>query len=457
MKKIIAVATLLLLGTISLFAQKSVAEQINDIKRSRSYLYGEATMKTQEEAKETALELLELEVERYVSEKKKLKNAENVVIREIKNNVESLDMKRGTMFRVFLYVKKSDVIPINDAENTVTIDREADKQEESQAVSGNDTRPVTSPVLSPKEEALQRIVSLVQFSEARDCFVDLKSKGIIKEYGKYSTMKDGNQSYLLVYNREGIIEAVLSPGGDIRKNIKTGKTQKTKVGLCLTTEDDIESLNYDSGWTVMGLPDIILVSDKFIDELADEKWVSKISVKCDPEDETAVSSEIKNLALNSKCVPSKSHIESKSETIKSFKSAIFSMKVLTIGISFVLLLIGIVNFINVMLVGLLTRKNEFAVMESIGMTKRQVYKLLAYEGIYYGGFVVLLILTVGNAVIFAIGNLSTKLADYAIFNYPYLIVSLVIVLILIICVSVPIAAYKYVSEKSIIERLREDN
>ena len=48
MKKIIAVATLLLLGTISLFAQKSVAEQINDIKRSRSYLSGEATMKTQE-------------------------------------------------------------------------------------------------------------------------------------------------------------------------------------------------------------------------------------------------------------------------------------------------------------------------------------------------------------------------------------------------------------------------
>ena len=32
MKKIIAVATLLLLGTISLFAQKSVAEQINDYK-----------------------------------------------------------------------------------------------------------------------------------------------------------------------------------------------------------------------------------------------------------------------------------------------------------------------------------------------------------------------------------------------------------------------------------------
>lgn len=241
------------------------------------------------------------------------------------------------------------------------------------------------------------------------------------------------------------------------KNIKTGKTQKIKVGICLTTKDDIGSLNYDSGWTVMGLPDIILVSDKFIDELADEKWVSKISVKCDSKDEAAVSSEIKNLALNSKCVPSKSHIESKSETIKSFKSAIFSMKVLTIGISFVLLLIGIVNFINVMLVGLITRKNEFAVMESIGMTKRQVYKLLAYEGIYYGGFVVLLILTVGNAVIFAIGNLSTKLADYAIFNYPYLIVSLVIVLILIICVSVPIAAYKYVSEKSIVERLREDN
>ena len=226
MKKIIAAATLLLLGTISLFAQKSVAEQINDIKRSRSYLYGEATMKTQEEAKETALELLELEVERYASEKKKLKNAENVVIREIKNNVESLDMKRGTMFRVFLYVKKSDVIPINDADNTITIDREENVQEQPQLEVSGDAQPVTvttTPSLSPKEEALQRIASLIQFSEARDCFVDLKSKGIIKEYGKYSTMKDVNQSYLLIYNREGMIEAVLAPGKDIRKNIKTGK------------------------------------------------------------------------------------------------------------------------------------------------------------------------------------------------------------------------------------------
>lgn len=226
MKKIIVAVTLLLLGTISLFAQKSVAEQINDIKRSRSYLYGEATMKTQEEAKETALELLELEVERYASEKKKLKSAENVVVREIKNNVESLDMKRGTMFRVFLYVKKSDVIPINDADNTITIDREENTREQPQLEVNGDPQPetvATAPSLSPKEEALQRIASLIQFSEARDCFVDLKSKGIIKEYGKYSTMRDGNQSYLLIYNREGLIEAVLAPGIDIRKNIKTGK------------------------------------------------------------------------------------------------------------------------------------------------------------------------------------------------------------------------------------------
>ena len=106
---------------------------------------------------------------------------------------------------------------------------------------------------------------------------------------------------------------------------------------------------------------------------------------------------------------------------------------------------------------LITRKNEFAVMESIGMTKNQIYKLLAYEGFYYSGFVILLILTAGNAVIFTMGNVSQKIADYAVFHYPCLLVLSIIIIISLICFSVPVVAYKSISKKSIVERLRENN
>lgn len=241
------------------------------------------------------------------------------------------------------------------------------------------------------------------------------------------------------------------------KNTKTGQTKDLKAGLCLTVNDNMESLNFASGWTVMGAPDIILVSDKVFEELANEKWASAISVNCSKENEPAVRSEIKKLTQNNICVPSKAHVEIKTETLESFSSSILSMKILTTGISSILILIGIVNFINVMFVGLITRKNEFAIMESIGMTKKLIYKLLAYEGLYYSGFIILLIFTAGNAVIFTIGNISRKIADYAVFHYPYLLVGFIIMMILIICVSVPIVAYKSISKRSIVERLREGN
>ncbi len=242
------------------------------------------------------------------------------------------------------------------------------------------------------------------------------------------------------------------------KNTKNGKTMNLKTGLCLNTRDNLDNLKYGSSWwQIAGAPDVIFVSQKVINELADEKWVSAIAVNCTEENEPAVNSEIKKLTENNICIPSKSHVESKSETIETFKSSIISMRILTIGISSILILIGIVNFINVMFVGLITRKNEFAVMESIGMTKKQIYKLLAYEGFYYSGFVTLLILTAGNAVIFTMGNVSQKIADYAVFHYPCLLVLSIIIIISLICVSVPVVAYKSISKKSIVERLRENN
>ncbi|HAP78690.1 MAG TPA: hypothetical protein DCQ78_00580, partial [Ruminococcus sp.] len=146
------------------------------------------------------------------------------------------------------------------------------------------------------------------------------------------------------------------------KNTKNGKTMNLKTGLCLNANDNLDDLQYGSGlWQIAGAPDVIFVSQKVINELADEKWVSAIAVNCTEENEPAVNSEIKRLTENNICIPSKSHVESKSETIETFKSSIISMKILTIGISSILILIGIVNFINVMFVGLITRKNEFAV------------------------------------------------------------------------------------------------
>ena len=59
---------------------------------------------------------------------------------------------------------------------------------------------------------------------------------------------------------------------------------------------------------------------------------------------------------------------------------------------------------NVMITSILTRKQDFLVMEKIGMTKRQKRKLLVMEGMYYVLIVAVLLLTVGVGMLYLISK-----------------------------------------------------
>ena len=124
------------------------------------------------------------------------------------------------------------------------------------------------------------------------------------------------------------------------------------------------------------------------------------------------------------------------------------------GISIVLILIGILNFINVMLTGVFVRRGELAVMESVGMTKKQIKAMLNYEGFYYGLITIVLLLTAGNGIVYLIANLAQQIADYAVFHYPVAVLLLLSVIIMFICMFVPSVVYRMLSKESVTERLR---
>ena len=44
---------------------------------------------------------------------------------------------------------------------------------------------------------------------------------------------------------------------------------------------------------------------------------------------------------------------------------------------------GLINFTNMIITNIITRRHEFATMQSIGMTGKQLRRLMVYEGIYY--------------------------------------------------------------------------
>lgn len=231
---------------------------------------------------------------------------------------------------------------------------------------------------------------------------------------------------------------------------ESGNPVSVEVGSCMTPRDDY-GINIGYYWQTAGAPSCILISDAALKRLTSDVAVDNIIVNCDSKAESAVTARIKELVQTNAAVL---QIEIKSEMIRDFQSALAVMHILGGGISIVLILIGVLNFINVMLTGVFTRRGELAVMESIGMTRRQVKKMLTYEGAYYGVITLLIIMTLGNAMIYKIAAMAEKIADYAVFHYPVIPMGMIAVLILLICMAVPAVVYHMISGESVTERLR---
>jgi len=128
--------------------------------------------------------------------------------------------------------------------------------------------------------------------------------------------------------------------------------------------------------------------------------------------------------------------------------------VLGTGLSVILLLVGVMNFINTMVVNVSTRRYELAILESVGMTKRQIKRMLSMEGCYYWGVSLSLVATVGTVIYVALYAIFSQLAPYAVFSYPFIPLALVAGLVLLICFIVPIWTYKADIKLPVIERLR---
>lgn len=233
-------------------------------------------------------------------------------------------------------------------------------------------------------------------------------------------------------------------------DMDTGNSVSLEVGAC-PTNDDRHGINIGYYWRMGGAPDCILVSQNVMNKLNSAPAIDNIIADCDPKAESIITPRIKELT---KTNPSVLAMEIKSEMCEDFMSSMMAMNILTAGISIVLILIGIINFINVMLTGVFTRRKELAVMESVGMTKKQVRKMLMFEGMYYGIITMALILTVGSSIVYAVAKLAEMTADYAVFNYPWQLMIAIAAVIMLICVVVPSAVYRTLSKESVTERLR---
>lgn len=214
MKRFLLIPLLTLLSALTICANGNendeVKKKINSIKKNTTvYIYGEATAETEEEARGLAEEILYSEINAWVANKKKLQNSKNIVVNNLNELRTSMTLPRGNMFRAFIYVKKSDILP---AENTTVLENTAAAPEINSLGSAEQVMPEVVKVISSCTEYTDMVAHVKQY----------KAKGVIIDYGRYASLDNPDNYYLAIYNTAGKVVAVLSPGAE-RKNVKTNK------------------------------------------------------------------------------------------------------------------------------------------------------------------------------------------------------------------------------------------
>lgn len=148
-------------------------------------------------------------------------------------------------------------------------------------------------------------------------------------------------------------------------------------------------------------------------------------------------------------------------SILTMKATVSSVKnvVLLIGgvIGAVFALVGLINFINLVMTNIITRRHEFATMQSIGMTNQQLRKMMISESFSY-------VLLAGIVGTLAAGALGMTLVRAFVENGPTSIMMtfqitllpalIMLVLFLVLAFIVPVVALRLFNNRSVVERLR---
>ena len=235
------------------------ASDITNIKKSKEYIYAESTEATEEDAASVAKAELDRQVKEYVVNSDVPEDAVAVIVKDIGQIASSISLKRGDMYRVFLYVKKKDittsrsgvtvmkvedVLPKMESKVEEIVDSaqtETEKPEPLQLATGqvetpqpeSEALPADNPssnniaggffaqITGSRAATLAKIAGASTIDQAEAILTEQKSLLNVKGFGSPASCRSSSQSYWVVATNNGV--TILSPERDGKRwDYKTG-------------------------------------------------------------------------------------------------------------------------------------------------------------------------------------------------------------------------------------------
>lgn len=260
-----------------------VKTKINQIKKNTSdYIYAEITATTEPDAKMLAEDLLYEEINKWAATQQNLQASQRFLVNNKTSCITTLSTTRGNMFRCFMYIRKSDIQNANNAdlvENTsLKADREvqtsttvqtstiaqSDSTSQTPAATQADSisqttttsvpiqseaaaQPVVVPTIKEEKVVTQSRTQDVTETGSRSLYPQVvKTLATLRTYSDmiakaqaYKTLgeivelvtnkfpESIEQYYLVIYDQQGRVQALLTPGMQ-RVNVCTGNDDSEK-------------------------------------------------------------------------------------------------------------------------------------------------------------------------------------------------------------------------------------
>lgn len=235
------------------------------------------------------------------------------------------------------------------------------------------------------------------------------------------------------------------PGHSVRFVLsKDGQDMKCriKVGAML----DSNPAYYSAGYS----PDLI-VSKSYVKRLLGDAALTEM-LKIDYKNayDKKTEDEIKQLMKGNEKVS----LESKLGRLEEMKKEENRIRLLGNTIASLIAVMAILNFVNMICASLEQRRNEFAIMESIGMTRRQQRKMIVLEAVMYAGISIVIscfagiplsVLAFNNFKRYAIHFVMPVVSDLGVFLF-----------ILCVCAVASLVAFSQMRKMSIVELMKNN-
>ena len=144
------------------------------------------------------------------------------------------------------------------------------------------------------------------------------------------------------------------------------------------------------------------------------------------------------------------------ESIRAENAVVLVISIFLYGFIGVITLIGITNIFNTITTNMNLRKKEFAMLKSIGMTKKEFNRMIRLESIFYGVKSLVIGIPIGLVLSYGMYNVFRNSMEIE-YVLPYKSIVVAVIFVAIVIGIIMRYSMSKINKQNIIETIRNDN